>query len=395
MFDLSVWVFFYVFVGLAGLLQIRLGRLPETTPAIQVEALVAGARIAALALISYEVGRWAKSLRVGRRREVRAEIHESRATYLATASLVFLVYVFAQTGVSAHFTSREALVVTRAAAWPNPTMLSVVTAATLVLPLVSVHALTHIRRKRRQAGLAAGRPLLLAANLLGLLIAVNPFSSPRILFGTAALSLAVLYGFAASRAKFRLLAIALIVSLVALLPLADSFRREGVGFRTASLENLAISGDYDAQGQAANAHLYVNEFGTTAGRQALGAVLFFVPRAAWVDKPNDTGVLLAESRGYSFTNLSAPLWAEGYVNFGFPGVTVFLAALGWACRRGDEAFAASLRTHDWSAVLGAILPFYMLIVLRGSLLQAVATVAMLVVATGVIRQAPGEPVDLS
>ena len=58
------------------------------------------------------------------------------------------------------------------------------------------------------------------------------------------------------------------------------------------------------------------------GRQLLGALLFFVPSAVWSGKPLASGIFIANYliANYSmwFTNLSAPLIAEGYLDFG-PG----------------------------------------------------------------------------
>ena len=89
---------------------------------------------------------------------------------------------------------------------------------------------------------------------------------------------------------------------------------------------------------------------------------------------------MATFRGYNFENLSAPLWAEGYLNFGFVGVIAMMGILGYAIRRGDLALRQTLEIGGVALVLGAVLPFYMVIILRGSLLQAVDNVVVLAIA---------------
>ena len=84
---------------------------------------------------------------------------------------------------------------------------------------------------------------------------------------------------------------------------------------------------------------YVEEFGISWGNQLLGAILFFVPRSIWPSKPLGTGhtAIVALDQHY-FSNVSAPLIAEGYVNFGIVGVVLFALAAGWIFRKLDSAF---------------------------------------------------------
>jgi hypothetical protein len=65
----------------------------------------------------------------------------------------------------------------------------------------------------------------------------------------------------------------------------------------------------------------------TNGRQLLGSVFFFVQEAQWIDRPIGTGTLLAEKLGYSFTNVDMCFFGEGYANFGYFGMFLFLAVI--------------------------------------------------------------------
>lgn len=73
------------------------------------------------------------------------------------------------------------------------------------------------------------------------------------------------------------------------------------------------------------------------GNQLLGALLFFVPRSLWEDKPVGTGSEMAKLLHYDFTNVSMPFMAEGYANFGVIGVAFFMSILGIAIGHFDKA----------------------------------------------------------
>jgi hypothetical protein len=208
---------------------------------------------------------------------------------------------------------------------------------------------------------------------VALLVTVNPINSPRYVFGTVLLAMAACLGVFATPWRFRLVALSAVVGFVVVFPLADAFRTEQTGSLDAvTPASSLLNPDYDAYAQLDNTSLYVERQGLTDGRQALGVLLFWVPRATWQDKPEDTGIVLANFREYTFTNLSAPMWAELFINFGWPGVALGGAALGWWARGRDDRVIAWLRRHRTPDVLGCILPFYLIFLLRGSLLQAMA-----------------------
>ncbi|MDT5136387.1 MAG: hypothetical protein QOD58_649, partial [Mycobacterium sp.] len=83
-------------------------------------------------------------------------------------------------------------------------------------------------------------------------------------------------------------------------------------------------------------------------------------------------------RGYFFTNLSAPLWIELYLNGSWLLLAVGMFALGFAVHRWDTRLNAELSFYRMPGVLGCILPFYSMILLRGSLLQAASFLSCVV-----------------
>ena len=218
-------------------------------------------------------------------------------------------------------------------------------------------------------------PLIALTVLVGLALAitVNPITSPRYIFGTVALAVAAFFGLFATPRLFRLTAILWVLALIIVFPFADAFRYSSApSFKSNSIVESLSSPDFDAFAQINNTVLYVERHGTTRGRQAAGVALFWVPRRVWPDKPRDTGILLAESRGYTFQNLSGPLWAEMYINLGWPLLAIGMLALGIAVRLQDNRIEERFQRARAPSILACILPFYFTILLRGSLLQAMS-----------------------
>ena len=130
--------------------------------------------------------------------------------------------------------------------------------------------------------------------------------------------------------------------------------------------------NYDSWANIYTSVEIVKVHGVQWGHQLLGALLFFVPSALWSAKPMATGIFLADYLivNYSmwFTNLSAPLIAEGYLDFGPVGVVAYA---------GVAAFVVTLlnkmarRSSKWVWYPMAVyLAVFLMIVLRGSLMIA-------------------------
>ena len=183
--------------------------------------------------------------------------------------------------------------------------------------------------------------------------------------------------------------------LVLIFPAMEIFRRLSTlkkdGLWDLIISNFSIcylEGHFDAHQMIITIMRYVKEFGFAWGRQILGAMLFFVPRAIWPGKPAGTGhtAIVALDQFY-FSNVSANLAVEGYVNFGLVGVVLFAVLVGILSRRVDK-FYWRIR-NCWEEKLGDILyPFVMFMfffLLRGDMMSAWGyTFAQLVVGSVII-----------
>ena len=266
--------------------------------------------------------------------------------------------------------------------------------------LVVFVALVRFRRELRSAirGGAAASSGVLRLNLgllllVGVLLAnsMNPISNARYLSGTAVLAVATALGLAATGVRFRMMSASFLLGLIAIFPLADAFRYgRDADFKAANPIEALISPDYDSFGQLVNGYLVAERNGIIPGRQMMGVFLFAVPRALWSDKPVDSGILIANVRGYPFTNLSAPLWVEFYLNGGWLLLIFAMFALGWWLHRVDTRIERQFKAVGMPALLSCVVPFYMMILLRGSLLQAASFLFFIVLFAAFVRKSgPG------
>jgi hypothetical protein len=222
----------------------------------------------------------------------------------------------------------------------------------------------------------------------------NPVSNPRYWFLTVVFALLFTL-FPRSPAVWRAALVAGVVAALLLFPFLDRFRYDsgGAGHRPRTsgsvLEPLTLK-DYDQVGMFANTITFEKSgAGHSHGRQLASDVLFFVPRSVWHGKPLDSGVRVGRWMGMANTNLSSPLWAELWLDFGPAGMAAGFWAAGWAAARGDLRYArraAQGRPGSVAAVVVPLLAGYSFILLRGPLLQAagrigIAALCLLLVGT--------------
>jgi hypothetical protein len=383
LYEVSFWVFTYVFLGIAPLVQLRSGQTPGTTPRIDTALQQATVVVVIVGIVAFVIGLSISGPRWNflRGAYVSNRVDPGRTVVLAVFALLFDTYFIAKVGIGTLFSNREDYWAAVNSLWVDLSTSALVQGSTYMTLLVSFIASVKCVKQTK----SREWPLIALTVLvgLGLAITVNPITNARYSFGTAALAVAALFGVFATPRLFRLSAILWVIGLIVVFPFADAFRYHDRPVQSKSnsvLESLT-SPDFDAFAQINNTLLYVERHGLTRGRQAVGVALFWVPRRLWPDKPRDTGMLLAESRGYGYTNLSGPMWAEMYINGGWPLLVVGMLGLGIVARCQDNRIEESLRRARAPSILACILPFYLTILLRGSLLQAMAYLLVVVVCT--------------
>ncbi|GAB1333958.1 hypothetical protein ACE1SV_05480 [Streptomyces sp. E-15] len=381
---LGFWLFSYVWLGLAPLAMLATGVYPHEYRADDTTAFAATA-LTELGLLAYSAGAALAGRRAGSDRPVLLEPLLGRR--LAPVPVLLLsglalalgaVLVPRLGGVDAFFSSRQAV---RQAGGAKDSTHALVIWSVAVPAFWALLALLHLRRMSTPGDrLLRGLRLLLLPLLAGLNVIVNnPVSRPRFWAGTVLLVLlCTTRRFGGPRA-FRRTAAALTAAVLLVFPYGDYFRydqRQAVHV-VSPADQFTTNMDYDAYQQMQTGIDYARETGFTPSA-ALGPLLFAVPRSVWPGKPEDTGVGLAEWAGYTFTNLSAPLWIESYLWAGVPAVVAVFCLLGAAGRRMDDVRE---RLRDRPATLALLLvpafAFYQLVFLRGSLMGVVGPLFLL------------------
>jgi hypothetical protein len=207
------------------------------------------------------------------------------------------------------------------------------------------------------------------------LILNNPISTTRYQFGIIILT----YFFTLndfSKMKYRINIIALLTIGIIFLFSIFSYRfiiplitkQATIANALLSLRDnkVFLNGDFDAFTMINIANEYVDKNNIMYGRQLLLPLFFYIPRSIWLNKPVGSGWLVSSWYGLSFNNVSCPLWAEAYINFGFLGVIIFLYILGRISKVVDEKM--SNRNIDMiSNLLSYYYIFNLFILLRGDL----------------------------
>jgi hypothetical protein len=199
------------------------------------------------------------------------------------------------------------------------------------------------------------------------LIFNSPFSMPRFQVGSLYLALVLIY-FNIFYRPFVFVG-TFISALLLVFPFLDKFRNfDSETFDFALSLHFLNEGHFDSYN---NFVLVVQNSIVTGGAQLLTVVLFFVPRSFWPEKAVGSGGFMADQVGLGFSNISMPLLAEGYINFGLIGVILFAFTGSFLFVKADNLFWHSLNPHF-------LRPIYFLFigmvffVMRGDLLSSYA-----------------------
>ncbi len=107
----------------------------------------------------------------------------------------------------------------------------------------------------------------------------------------------------------------------------------------------------------------------TYGNQLLGVLFFFIPRSIWLDKPQSSGYFHAEVLNFKFKNIACTFLAEGYINFGYVGVFLFLFFIAWFSGRLDKIFWTYIKHKSYYNILYILFLGMFLFILRGDLMN--------------------------
>lgn len=388
--DLAFWLFVYVWLGLASYTQILTGRFPWFGMYSQFE-IFSGYMTVLIGLISYDFGQY-----LSRRRITKHPIQQmnldgiqqeeiflltTRKFYFLTLFSTFLVlfigftklhgnFFISRGGFTAYFQSSTDLLV-----YSN--LLRVPVFVSLIIALTFLVKGKNYYKKSK----LIFYPTLILLFILNVLVN-NPVSNPRFWFGTVFLSICFIILKWSNRSSFSIWAFSFVMLLILIFPYADIFRHtlDSQLQVVETYRQLSANGDYDAFQQILNTLRYVDSFDYSYGMQFLGDILFWVPRNLWEGKPFGTGAVVADGLGYDFLNLSAPLWAESYINFGFIGVVIIFVLYGMLIEKIQHIYIN--KTQKNLSILDIFVPYfasYQFFFLRGDLLNGTAVLTCFIV----------------
>lgn len=397
----AFWLFGYVAMGVAPLAQQVIGQVP--TPVVGPASDTASAIALVLAgCVAFDVGALAAgrlpAVRPGRKPRPQASVSRRRLWLLiAVAYLGSAVCVATLGGPAVFFSSRQGISESVRAggltggAGDSQVGSALVRGFGTVPALLALLLLIRWMITSRVARRTPAAIIALAGLVVVNVVVNNPVSNPRYWFVTVAFSI-LFTAFPKSPVVYRTALVTGVVAALLLFPFLDRFRYEaGAERRVASssvLEPLTLK-DYDQTGMFANTLTYVNAgAGHSGGRQLAADVLFFVPRSVWHGKPLDSGVRVGQWMGMTNTNLSSPLWAELWLDFGPVGMTGGFLLIGWLSGRGDRRYArralAQGRPGTVAAVVVPLVAGYSFILLRGPLLQAAGRIGIAVLCLALV-----------
>jgi hypothetical protein len=383
--DIVVFIFNWLFLDLAPKIQLLSvpGVLVNTSTVVAERVLITNL-VCALFIIMFTMAYAWLNKRPRAEKSAAAAVSETGGTGSAAArsqfdpfgiglTLCICILVVAALGRSAYITSDVANI--------TPTDM-IVRKFLLFLPSATILILLH-------ETLRSGRKLLFSRVcvllLLGILVAAteNPFTEKRNGLGPIYLTLIFIF-FELRLGTLHRRLMLLIASMVVVFPAITVLTHNRVQIQNGgqvklssvidTLKDHYFSTNYDAWANIYTTIEMVGKQGIHWGQQLLGGILFFVPSSWWHAKPLATGIAIGNFliANYSmwFTNLSAPIIAEGYIDFGAIGVALYAIGLAWLVTWMNK-FAAARR--NWASlpmtVYGA---FFLMFALRGSLMVAIA-----------------------
>lgn len=239
----------------------------------------------------------------------------------------------------------------------------------LLFNLILLVALVRTRRR--------GKTDMVVYLLCGcLLLFISPLGVPRTLAGALYIPLLMLVFLPRLISKYGLLCL-IVFAVIFAAPVADIFRviqlSDQVDLGANFNLDYLFAGHFDA---FYNLVLVVQLDFASSGWQTVGALLFWVPRAIWADKPLGTSFDFADWAGLRASNISFPLPAELYVDYRVLGVMLGMFVLGVVYRQIDRYLTRTRQPGSLTSYIAAIGHFQVAILgiylLRGNFLSALA-----------------------
>jgi oligosaccharide repeat unit polymerase len=359
------YVFSYIWLGLSPIYQLGIGKMPWHI-SLDSEIYFFSYLIIFLAIISFELG-YLVRFKVGHVASISHEISRNRIVVLSFISLGLAIWFGPLTTSPLTLISHREEV---AAAFGDGADRQVKIALMRTPIYVSFLMLLW---KVRLVGFRDRTLLILLMLTFPVFLIVNfPTAISRAWLGAILISICLVIFLTSQKKRFRYFPILLPVGLLTIFPLLHKFRRSSTGMDEDVLETISSAysrGDFDVFSMTAHFvnHLNQPDVNITYGNQLLGVIFFWVPRSLWSDKPVGSGFFVAERSGFQFSNVSAPFWAEGLINFGILGVFIFMFLFGLTLKMLDKRVGID-KALSTSSLLYVYFAGFLILIMRGDLM---------------------------
>lgn len=391
--DITFWIYVYVFLGISPMLQLTSRNMPWGGTYSD-DIIIASFVLIYIGIFSYQIGTFFSKLKFSfffdfiNKLCVFRDIDPNKTVLLNFIALaISMIIIFWLGDLKILFLPRHFQTITLMELLEGPSLAKFLIFSTLLrvpifIGLILLWALWSNNNRSIQHNFKFDIRykilffLLLFANLL----INNPINSARYWFGTIALSLFFVSFRWLRNGSLAICGTAIVLGMIFVFPFADLFRHTtnpdiSIEFSTHRIsKELVENGDYDSFQQILNTIEHVQYYGLTHGKQILGTIMFWVPRSLWKNKPVASGILVAESAGYDYTNLSLPLWAEAYLDGGLIGAIFVFMAYGFIIGLVERVYSTNRFLYQ-ATFLDVLIPLYaayQIFLLRGTLMSAIA-----------------------
>jgi len=229
--------------------------------------------------------------------------------------------------------------------------------------------------------------------MLSCILSNFPLGAPRYYVATIYIALMITY-VKRFESDYLLLNKAVVGGLLILFPILDQARR------ITSISDLVFRLDFAMfnQGHFDSYQMFMRVISDdiiTYGKQLLTTVLFFVPRALWPGKSVGSGHFVSGLSRLSFSNISMNFFGEGYINFGYFGIMLFILLIAYTNARLDKRFHLVRHQNKLFSCIYRLLLGLEFFILRGDLLSSFAYTLSLVCCTLFVHSCVSTENDVS
>ena len=347
LFNGLAWRFWLVFLCIAPMVQIKTNRFPLSS-----DSTPENNQLGVLIILVATVFLWLGNITYHQPKEVKKVNASNSAnsqkyiSLLAFVSLVcfFVISIRSSFGVFL-LTRYEYENATRYALF-SPQITLIVVSLCKIASIVCASYFILNRERDSFKGIGGCFKIFI---ILEAIYVNNPISSSRLGF-VAMLTVLVLSWGKIHPNLIRFITLSIVPFYLFLFPFLDRFRYEKILTKKSGVYESLINPDFDAYQQLSNTVAFVHAQGFQMGKQFAGAILLFVPNEFWQSKPIPSGPLVATSANLRFTNVSSPIPAEAFIDFGIAGVIAYTMLIGYLISRADRVLLASQKRGSFSSI---------------------------------------------